>query len=388
MAEIIRTYNNIAEQGLTLLENAGYAIDATGEKGDPSAVLLRSHTLLPSQVSDSVAIIARAGTGTEKIDITDATEKGVVVVKTPGANANAVAELVMGSSIFAAARNLFEAERFVHGLGSNPDMSMVEEAKKTFSGYEIAGKHLGVVGLGAIGVRVANYATALGMNVKGYETRLQPGNAHRLRSEVSIVDHLDKAFEDVDFVSLHIPAVEDTRAIISDRQIQIMRHGAVLLNFARGEVIDEPALEPALVSGQVSKYINDFPSQLNIHKNVISLPHLGASTEEAEINCAVMAAQQIHNYLSSGEIVNSVNFPNIAAPRTGLGRVLILHRNVPHMLADITEAFKEVNISGTLNQSRDTTAATLIDLDASSDDITPIAESIRGHGDILRVKVV
>lgn len=389
MPERISLFNTIAPEGRELLVNAGFEL-YEGRGSDAQAILLRSHKLTPADLGSDTQVIARAGVGTDNIDVEEASERGIVVVNTPGANANAVAELVTGA-MFATARNMFEAERFVHGVGGGRDRAEMEAAKKQFAGYEIAGRTLGVVGLGAVGVRVANNGVALGMNVKGFETALNPMNAHRLDRRVALASSLEEVFSGSDFVSLHIPFLPETRGIVSEQELKRLRMGGVLLNFARPEIVDQDAIVQSLEEGRLGKYVNDFPTDLNVRSDVISLPHLGASTEESETNCAVMAAQQIINYLRSGEITNSVNFPDIQLIRSGLGRIVVLHSNVPRMLAEFTQIFGDagLNVTGTANHSRSKRAASIFDLDTGPGDVLDdLAAEISQLDGVYRTRVL
>ena len=363
----LQTLNNISAKGLDRLPRNLYEV--ASELSAPDAIILRSANMHDMAVADSVRAVARAGAGVNNIPIEALTRRGVPVFNTPGANANAVKELVL-SGIFLAARHLLGAWRYVEGLESTGEdlTKEVEAGKKRFKGIELPGRTLGVAGLGAIGVQVANAARDLGMHVQGFDPGITVNNAWRLHANVSESLSIDDLLSRSDFVTLHVPLVEDTRDLIDAKRLRLMRKGSVLLNFSRAEIVDEDAVCDALSAGTLAYYVCDFPSEpLRGHERVIALPHLGASTEEAEDNCAVMAAGQLRDYLEIGNIRNSVNFPEAIMPPTARARrIVVVNDNVPNMVGQITSAVArhELNIADLLNKSRGDIAYTLVDVDS------------------------
>ena len=365
-----------------------YAISADAE--NPEGIMLRSFKMHDYALSDATIAVARAGAGTNNIPVKDYAEKGVVVFNTPGANANAVKELVI-SALLLGSRKIVDAIEWAKTLKGDPDLSkLVEKGKANFGGKEILGKTLGVIGLGAIGALVANAAIDLGMKVIGYDPYLSVNGALRLSSNVKVVKNLDELAGNSDYITIHIPYIADqNKGMINKEFIDKMKDGAVLINCARGEIVDNQAVIDAVNTKKLSRYFCDFPaSELLGVENVICTPHLGASTEEAEDNCAVMAARQLIDYIENGNIVNSVNYPNCAMPRTTETRLLILHKNVNNILAQITGAVgKEgINISNLANQSKENFAATIVDTDEAvpADAIAHISSL----PDIIRVRVI
>lgn len=386
----VRTYNAIAEQGLGLLHEAGYTVSPAAV--EPQAILLRSHKLSMEDVPATVYAIARAGAGTNNIDVPAATERGIVVFNTPGANSNAVAELVLGGML-GVARNMFAAERFVRGL-SVDELDGVEKAKAQFSGTELCHKQLGLIGLGAIGVKLANHAIGLGMSVAGVDEFLTPDNALTLDPRAERRPSIDAVLRDSQYVSLHVPLLDSTTGLVGERELAIMPVGAVLLNFSRGPIVDDAAVVAALDAGHLKAFVTDFPSEtLHTHPGVVELPHLGASTEEAEVTCSVMAAQQTDEFLGTGSITNSVNFPNIAMPWSGDVRAVVLHADEAGALNHITEPLEaaELNIADTSTRRRKETgvACTLMDID--TDDAAGVVEligQINASDQVLRTRVI
>ncbi|MEW9502295.1 phosphoglycerate dehydrogenase [Jeotgalibacillus marinus] len=378
----IQTYNQIAEAGLSLLQGP-FALN-TAEQ--PDAILLRSHSLHGQQLPQSVQAIARAGAGTNNIPLETCSQNGVVVFNAPGANANAVKELVL-SCLIASARNLFQAIHWTNSLAGTKDVAgQVEANKKAFIGHEISGKKLGVIGLGNIGSVVANDALALDMDVIAYDPFVSVDVAWTISRNVQRVHHLDELLSSCDYITIHVPLSEKTTGIIDAKAFCAMKKGIQFINFARGELVDEQALAEALADGTVGKYITDFP---NNHvfglKNVVAIPHLGASTSESEENCAVMAARQLKIFLETGNIRNSVNLPNVSLPLTSPGRLTIMHQNVPNMVGQFSGllADRKFNIADMLNRSRSDWAYTLIDIDnklssEQKDDILARLHSIQG----------
>jgi D-3-phosphoglycerate dehydrogenase len=362
----IKTLNAISNVGLSRLPKDEYEVGSDVE--NPDAILLRSANLHDVPIPGSVLAVARAGAGTNNIPIPDYSAKGIPVFNTPGANANAVKELVI-AALFLAARNIVPAAAFAHRLdGDAGSMNKaVEAGKKAYVGFELPGRTLGVIGLGAIGVEVANAASALGMRVLGYDPAITVDHAWKLSAKVERVTNLEQLFKRADIVTIHVPLVDGTRGLIGAEQLGLMRTSAELVNFARGPIVDEDAVVEALEAGRLRGYVCDFPSpNLNKRDKVVTLPHLGASTNEAEENCARMAADQLKAYLEDGTIVNSVNFPNADLPRTeGTTRVAIANSNVPNMVGQISTLVAEagLNISNLLNKSRGELAYTLVDVE-------------------------
>lgn len=365
-----------------------YKVSAEAE--NPVGIMLRSFKMHDYALSDSTIAVARAGAGTNNIPVSDYAEKGVVVFNTPGANANAVKELVI-ASLLLGSRKIVDSIEWAKTLKGDPDLSkLVEKGKSNFGGREIYGKTLGVIGLGAIGALVANAAIDLGMKVVGYDPYLSVNGALRLSSSVKVVKNVDELASVSDYLTVHIPYIADqNKGMINKEFIAKMKDGAVLINCARGELADNGAVIDAVNEKKLSRYICDFPaSELLGVENVICTPHLGASTEEAEDNCAVMAAKQLIDYIENGNIVNSVNYPSCSMPRTTESRLVILHKNVNNILAQITGAVgKEgINISNLANQSKENFAVTIVDVD---EDVPADAIAhISSLPDIIRVRVI
>ncbi len=367
----IQTFNSIADKGLELFPDDAYEVD--NSVSNPDAVLLRSHKLDPKAVNDGLRAVARAGAGTNNIPVSACTETGVVVFNTPGANANAVKELVL-CGLLLASRGILQGIRFAEEHSDLRDhteySSLIEKNKKQFKGAEIAGKTLGVIGLGAIGSRVAEMGIRLNMKVLGYDPALSVDAAWRLPSQVARMESLQALAASSDFVSLHLPVLDTTRGLMNGDLFSAMKAGASLLNFAREEIVDARALRQALDSGRLAKYVSDFPRPDMLgRKDVIFMPHIGASTREAEENCAVMAVSQLRDFLENGNIRNSVNFPDLyldpvpnAAPGT---RLAVANLNVPRMLGQITSilADQNINVIDMLNKSRGDVAYNLIDME-------------------------
>ncbi|OUD14566.1 3-phosphoglycerate dehydrogenase family protein [Thioflexithrix psekupsensis] len=369
----ILTLNNIAVAGLARFPRESYEV--ASEMQHPDAVLVRSFDMHRWDCPDTVKAIGRAGAGVNNIPVASFTQRGIPVFNTPGANANAVKELVL-SGLFIAARNLLSAAAFTQQLtGTDQHINeQVEQLKKQFVGFELAGRTLGVIGLGAIGVKVANAAEALGMNVIGYDPHITVSNAWKLSANVKNVSSVEEVLRKSEFVSLHVPLVDGTRQLLNADRLEHAKTGLVLLNFSRQAIVDETAVCAALNKGKLSHYICDFPSnQLQQQKGVITFPHLGASTREAEENCAVMVADQIRQFLEQGLISYSVNFPDMDMPinESCACRLFVANANVPHMIERIssTVARDNVNIVDMLNRSRGDVACTLLDL------ATPLSEA-------------
>lgn len=364
----VQTLNNISSKGLDRLPREVYEV--ASELSAPDAIILRSHNMHDMDIADSVRAIGRAGAGVNNIPVADMSKRGVPVFNAPGANANAVKELVL-AGLLLSARNLMSAWRYVEELTSTGEdlKKEIEAGKKRFKGVELPGRTLGVAGLGAIGVNVANAAQGLGMNVQGFDPGMTVNNAWRLHASVAGALSIDELLSRSEFVSLHVPLVEGTRKLIDADRLKLMRKNAVLLNFSRAEIVDEDAVLEALEAGRLSYYVCDFPSEkLRAHERVITLPHLGASTDEAEDNSAMMIADQLRDYLEVGTLRNSVNFPEAIMPPTAHAhRIAVVNHNVPNMVGQIssTLARHEHNIADLLNKSRDEVAYTLVDVDAA-----------------------
>ncbi len=365
----VQTLNNISEKGLELFPKKEYEF---GDKlTEPDGILVRSFKMNEMELPASLKAVARAGAGVNNIPVARCTEKGIVVFNTPGANANSVKELVL-SALFLASRNLFDAIAWVKTLRGKGDevVKLVEKGKSQFVGPEIKGKKMGVVGLGAIGSMVANDCVALGMDVCGYDPYISVEAAWGLSREVKRAKSLDALLADCDYISLHVPLTDDTKGSLSAKKFDLMKKGIVILNFARGELVAGADLKKALEAGQVAAYVTDFPddAMLGLEK-VIPIPHLGASTPEAEENCAVMAVRQLKDFLENGNVVNSVNFPNCEMPKSGNTRLVIANKNVPMMIGQITTilAEKKINISDMLNRHKGDIAYNIIDVEGSVD---------------------
>jgi D-3-phosphoglycerate dehydrogenase / 2-oxoglutarate reductase len=384
----ILTLNNISAVGLERLPRDSYEV--ASEITHPAAVLLRSFNMHDMDIPESVLAIGRAGAGVNNIPVNKMTERGVVVFNAPGANANAVKELVVAGMLMAS-RNLFQGWDYARNLeGSDEEVhKLVESGKKQFAGFELPGRTLGVVGLGAIGAKVANAAVALGMKVLGYDPTITVRNAWQLSSDVEQATSIDDLLSRSDFITFHVPLVDATRHMINRDRLHSMKDNVVVLNFARDGIVDDEAVCEAIDSGKVYAYVTDFPSnRLKRHSRVITLPHLGASTREAEDNCAIMVAEQVRDYLEHGVIHNSVNFPEVDLPRSGVQRLSVVNRNTPDLVAQISHVLGKsgVNISHMINESRGDVAYTLVDLDHPlSDDVL---NDLKGIDGLLKVRVL
>lgn len=386
----IRMYNNIAPAGLACFDSKEFELG--GDIEDPDAILLRSHSLHDTAVPNSLMAVARAGAGVNNIPVDALTPLGIVVFNTPGGNANAVKELV-AAALLLGSRDILGGSNYVQALGNVSDpvelAGLMEREKKRFAGSEIAGKTLGVVGLGAIGSMVANLALELGMKVAGYDPAISVEAAWRLSSQVKKVDSLEALLRKADFVTLHVPANDHTRHMIDAGMLKQFRPGARLLNFAREQVVDINAVVAALDSGQLRGYITDFPvPELLGRKDALLLPHIGASTKEAEENCAVMAATQLIEFLRNGNIDNSVNFPRTRMTRNGGFRITFSNHNVPAVLGRVLSvlADRKINIVDMVNKSQGDVAYNIIDVeDKPSDDVIDEIQAAEG---VIRVRVV
>jgi len=362
----IQTLNKISAKGLDLFPRDNYEV--ASEMANPDAIVLRSFKMHDMELPPTLNAIARAGAGTNNIPIDRCSEKGIVVFNTPGANANAVKEIVL-ASLLLASRDIVEGVIWTQSIKDQGDdvPALVEKNKSQFAGHEIRGKKLGIVGLGAIGAMVANDALALGMEVIGYDPYLSVDAAWGLSSSVQKATGLETLLSEVDYLSIHVPLLESTRGMFNSEKFAMMKDGISILNFARGGLVDNRDIIEALASGKVSTYVTDFPSAdlLGI-KGVIPIPHLGASTVESEDNCAIMACQQVKDFLETGNIRNSVNFPNCEMSiKAGRKRLIIANRNIPTMISEITTLLAEnsINIGDMLNKSKGDTAYNIIDVD-------------------------
>lgn len=382
----VKVLNNISPLGLEKFPKETYEVSTNEE--NPDAILVRSAKMHEMEIGDKLKAIGRAGAGVNNIPLDKMSDRGVVVFNTPGANANAVKELVI-SSMLLASRNICQAWDYVNKLPLENLKTTVEDGKKQYSGSELPGKTLGIVGLGAIGVEIANAASMLGMDVIGYDPSISKKNAWKISSEVEEALSLEELFSKSDFVSIHVPLVEATKNLLNAKRIALLPEGCVVINMSRDGIVDEDQLIKSLDSGRVKYYVTDFPiDDKKNHERVIALPHLGASTSEAEDNCAIMIAKQIKDYLEHGNIVNSVNFPDSKMPRAGEKRLAITHRNIPNMVRQITKEIAEegANIVDMLNKSRGDYAYTLIDIEKEIS--KTVIENIKQVEGILKVRAL
>ncbi|MGM9912931.1 phosphoglycerate dehydrogenase [Floccifex sp.] len=358
----VKLYNNIAQEGLNQLDNK-YVVNEDIEQ--PDAILVRSANLHDINYNPELKAIARAGAGVNNIDIDTCTTKGIAVFNTPGANSNAVKELVF-AGLLLASRDIYHGMEWVKQEANNPDLSkLVEKQKKHYAGNELMGKSLGVIGCGAIGVQVANLALRFGMEVHGYDPYMSIDAAWNLSRYVQHETNIEDIYRKCDFITLHIPMNDSTKNTINKESIAHMKDGVKIINFARGGLVNDQDMKEALDFGKVGFYVTDFPSNLLAsHPKVAAIPHLGASTEESEINCAVKACQEIKDYLENGNITNSVNLPNASMPFNSPVRICIIHKNIPKMISQITNCLVDnANIDNLLNKSKKDIAYTMLDLD-------------------------
>jgi D-3-phosphoglycerate dehydrogenase / 2-oxoglutarate reductase len=384
----IRTLNSIAVTGLDRLPRDRYEV--ASDLARPDAILLRSFKMHDMEVPESLLAVGRAGAGTNNIPVAKLSKLGIPVFNTPGANANAVKELVI-AGLLMAARNLPQALDYLRTLKSSGDEldKAVESGKKQFVGFELPKRTLGVVGLGAIGVEVANAALKLGMNVLGYDPTITVQHAWALSSGVQKAANLDDLFARADVITVHVPLNKSTDKLVNAGRLETMRRGGVILNFSRDAIVDANAVMEALGSGKLRAYVTDFPTRALLdHPKVICLPHLGASTIEAEENCAVMVVDNVRQFLENGNVTRSVNFPETVLQRTRPNRVAIPHKNVPNMVAQILTALaaQDINIADMLNHSREELSYTLVDLDAPPTEAT--LARIRAIDGILSARVL
>ena len=384
----ILTLNNISPLGLERLPKDRFQVSS--DMKDPDGILLRSFKMHDMEIPRSLKAVGRAGAGVNNIPVEKLTKTGIPVFNAPGANSNAVKELVIAGMLLAI-RHIGPAWQFSQGLtGTDAEISKaVEAGKKNYAGFELPHRALGVIGLGAIGRLVANAALSLGMKVIGFDPGLTVEGAWQLSSDVKKANSVDELLRNADFVTFHVPLVEQTRHLINAERLKFMKDGVVILNFAREGIVDDAAVSAAIKAGKVYGYVCDFPSNLlKNHERVITLPHLGASTAEAEDNCAIMVAEQVRDFLENGNVRNSVNFPDVAAPRESPHRLIVANANVPNMLGQISETLGEakLNIHDMVNRSRGDYAYTIVDLDS------PVSEDVRRKvaaiGGVLMVRVV
>jgi D-3-phosphoglycerate dehydrogenase len=384
-----KTFNNIAKDGLSILSNHKF----NEVTDNPDGLLIRSHKLIEEDLEENLLCIARAGVGTNNIPIEDATKKGIVVFNTPGANANAVKELVICGMLLSS-RGIIQGINFAKNLDlDNADAlnKAMEAQKKTFSGNELAGKTLGIVGLGAIGSMLAQAAQTLEMNLVGYDPYISIEAAWRLPREVEKAETMEALLQKADYVSLHVPLVEQTKNLINASNLKKFKKGAKLINLSRGGIVNTNDVIDGLENGNLGKFVTDFPTpelvKRSVKKNdVVLLPHIGASTKEAEVNCAVMAANQMVNYLKDGTIINSVNFPRISLSRGTKYRLVVINQNEPGMISKITDfiAASDINIAEMTNKSREDIAINLIDLEIKASE--QLIEQLRSIEHILMVR--
>ena len=381
----ILTLNKISPVG-TKEFSANYTV--TDSCDTPDAVMVRSASMHDMEMPESLLAIARAGAGVNNIPVDKCAEQGIVVFNTPGANANAVKELAIATMLLAS-RDIIGGVEWAKTLTGDDVAKQVEKGKSNFAGHEILGKNLGVVGLGAIGVNVANSAYALGMKVTGYDPYISIKSAWHLSSHINMASELDEIYASSDIICIHAPLTNETKHFINSESIAKMKDGVIILNLSRADLVKDEDIAAALESGKVAKYITDFPNAATIGmKNCISIPHLGASTEESEDNCAVMAARELIDYLENGNIVNSVNFPNVEQARTGAMRVCVCHKNIPNILSQISSVISSqgINMSNMINKSKGEFAYTMIDCDEHvTEEVTKVISAIEG---VSRVRVI
>ena len=380
----ILTLNKIAKCGLDQL-NDNYKITDDANV-DADGIILRSFKMHDMELPESLKAVARAGAGTNNIPIDKCSEKGIVVFNTPGANANAVKELVIAGMLLAS-RDVIGGVAWANTLTGDDVDKQVEKGKSNFAGCEIKGKTLGIIGLGAIGILVANAAYALGMEVIGYDPYLSVDSALKLSRHVKKANSPEEVYAAADYITIHVPLMDSTRNTINAETIAQMKDGVIILNFARGGLVNNADIKKALADGKVAKYVVDFADSETVNQpGIIIIPHLGASTAESEDNCAVMAAQELADYLENGNILNSVNFPNCSLPEDNIGRIAIAHKNIPNVIAKFTEALSSVNISDMINKSKGELAYTIINTDHAIP--AEAIEKLNQIDAVIRVRVI
>ena len=383
----IKTFNAISDKGLSRFSADKYSVGP--DESAPDAYVLRSHKLHGEVIPDSVLAIARAGAGTNNVPVSRCSENGVVVFNTPGANANAVKELVI-TGMLMGCRDIAGGISFCRGLTNMTEdaemAALLEKEKKNFAGAELQGKTLGVVGLGAIGAMVANVALELDMKVVGYDPAISVEAAWRLSSFVEKMDSLGTLMGRADLITLHVPAIEATHHLIDDERLNLCKPGTVLLNFARESIVDNAAVARALDSGRLYRFVTDFPTaELVARNDVVPMPHIGASTAEAEENCAIMAADQLMDYLENGNIKNSVNFPAASMPRMGVARITFANQNVPKVLGNVLSVLADgnINVADMLNRSRKSLAYNIIDVESRvGEELVGAIGAVEGVGNV------
>lgn len=383
----ILTLNKIAACGLNKLDKTKYIV-TDNQEADADGIILRSFAMHDMELPKSLKGVARAGAGTNNIPIPKCTEQGVVVFNTPGANANGVKELVI-AGLLLASRKIVDGIKWAADLTGDDIAKQVEKGKSAFGGCEIMGKTLGVIGLGAIGVLVANAARDLGMNVIGYDPYLSINAAWKLDSHVKKAANYQEIFENCDYITMHIPLTDDTRSFINQEALSQMKDGVKILNFSRGELVDSDAIKAALAGGKVSTYVVDFPLPETVNvPGIIAIPHLGASTDESEDNCAIMAAEELAEFLETGNIVNSVNFPNCSLAEGGVGRLTVIHKNVPNMITQFTKILSDehINISDMINKSKGDYAYCIYNTDHEIPE--NVIEKIEAIDGVLKARII
>ncbi len=384
----ILALNNISPLGLARLPAGQFQVSA--DMKDPDGILLRSFKMHDMEIPKSLKAVGRAGAGVNNIPVDKLSKLGIPVFNAPGANSNAVKELVIAGMLLAA-RHIGPAWQFTQGLtGTDAEISKaVEAGKKNYAGFELPGRTLGVVGLGAIGRLVANAAISLGMKVVGFDPGLTVDGAWQLSADVKKAGSAEELLRQVDFVTFHVPLMDATRNLINAERLKLMKDGVVIINFAREGIVDDAAVSAAIKAGKVYGYVCDFPSNLlKNHEHVITLPHLGASTAEAEDNCAIMVAEQVRDFLENGNIRNAVNFPDVVVPREATHRLIVANANVPNMLGQISETLGEakLNIHDMVNRSRGELAYTVVDLDSPATDA--VRQKIAAIPGVLMTRIV
>ena len=383
----ILTLNKIAACGLNKLDKTKYIV-TDNQEADADGIILRSFAMHDMELPKSLKAVARAGAGTNNIPTPKCTEQGIVVFNTPGANANGVKELVI-AGLLLASRKIVDGIQWAKDLTGDDVAKQVEKGKSAFGGCEIKGKTLGVIGLGAIGVLVANAARDLGMNVIGYDPYLSINAAWKLDSHVKKAANYQEIFESCDYITMHIPLTDDTRSFINQEALSQMKDGVKILNFSRGELVDSDAIKAALAGGKVSTYVVDFPLPDTINvPGIIAIPHLGASTDESEDNCAVMAAEELAEFLETGNIINSVNFPNCSLAENGVGRLTVIHKNIPNMITQFTKILSDenINISDMINKSKGDYAYCIYNTDHEIPE--NVIEKIEAIDGVMRARII
>ena len=382
----IQTLNKISECGTDIFDKSKYAV--ADECANPDAIMVRSAKMHDMQFGDNLLAIARAGAGVNNIPVDRCAQEGICVFNTPGANSNAVKELAI-CALLLASRKITEAAAWTASLKGTPDApKTVEGGKSKFAGPEIAGKTLGIIGLGAIGGKIANAAEALGMKVIGFDPFLSVGAALHLEPSVRVVADINDIYKESDYITIHMPYTPQTKNTIDEEQIAMMKDGVRLINLARGELINSEAVVKAIGEGKVAKYVTDFADDTVLGvEDIIVLPHLGASTPESEDNCAVMAADEVKDYLENGNIINSVNYPAVSMARSGDARICVLHSNVPNVLKQVLDAVssKGANVENMQNKSRGEFAYTMIDVTGYTPEMESEISAIEG---VIRVRVI